>query len=89
MKITVPAPPLPRPLAMFLTSVERTVVVKCLNRASGSFAGFRLSMREKVCLTETGSGSSVMAPAYVGVNLMRPATFCICVEKREFISGVM
>lgn len=63
MKMIVPAPPLLRPLAMFLTSVERTVDVKCLNRASGSFACERLSMREKVCLIETGNGSSVMAPA--------------------------
>lgn len=58
----VPELPLLFPV-MFFTRVERMVVVKCLNLASGSLEGERLSIRVKVCLTETGRGSSVMAPA--------------------------
>lgn len=74
---------------IFFTSVERIVVVKCLNRASGSFCGERLSIRVNVCLTEIGSGRSVIAPVWVGVTFTRPEVFCICVEKSELISGVM
>lgn len=62
-KMRVPEPPLLLRPVMFFTSVERIVVVKCLKRASGSLDGERLSIRVKVCFTDTGSGSSVMAPA--------------------------
>lgn len=62
MKIRVPE--LPLLLAViFFTRDDRIVVVKCLNRASGSLDGDRLSIRVKVCLIETGRGRSVIAPA--------------------------
>lgn len=77
MKINVPpaAGFLPRPIS--LTSDDSTVVVKCLKRASGSLAGVRQSNRANVCLGDTGSGTSDMAPAYTGVALILPPTFCI------------
>lgn len=62
IKINVPEPlPFPLPVIFFMRE-DRMAVVKYLNRASGSFAGERLSDREKVCLTGTGRGTSVMAP---------------------------
>src|SRR5699024_616225 len=91
MKIKVPpaAGFLPRPPdVMSLTNDDSTVVVKCLNRASGSLAGVRLSNRANVCFGDTGSGTSEIAPVYTGVALTLPATFCMCEEKTELISGV-
>lgn len=62
MKIKVP-PGFPFPLFVrFRINCERIVVVKCLKRASGSFAGAGESKRENVCFTGTGRGRSVIAP---------------------------
>lgn len=62
MKISVPAAEdLPEPV-QFLARDERTVLVKYLNRASGSLVGERESNREKVWRTGMGTGMSRIAP---------------------------
>ena len=88
MKINVPALDL-LPVDQPRARDARMALVKYLKRASGSFIGEMESNRENVCLTGTGTGSSVIAPGYVGVIRAFPKTFCICVENNELISGVI
>lgn len=87
--MSVPVPfDLPVPVQL-RASDERTVLVKYLKRASGSFAGLSASKRENVCFTGTGTGRLTMAPSYVGVILTLPHAFCMWVDNNALISGVM